>query len=71
MYDNDRGTRLVMLSRPMRVEKNRTMTPHSAGNVEGWSWASDGMGYSIVGSMPGDELHPLADDIRRQVLVRA
>lgn len=71
MYDNDRGSRLVMLSRPMRVDRNRKMTEHSAGNVEGWSWAADGMGYSIVGSLPADELHPLADDIRRQVLVRA
>lgn len=71
MYDNDRGSRLVMLSRPMKVDQNRTMTAHSAGNVEGWSWATDGMGYSVVGSLPVDELHLLADDIRRQVLVRA
>jgi anti-sigma factor RsiW len=71
MYDNDRGRRLVMLSRPMKVDQNRRMTPHSAGNVAGWSWATQGMGYSIVGALPSDELHPLADDIRQQVLVRA
>lgn len=71
MYDNDRGSRLVMLTRPMRVDKNRRMTPHSEGDVEGWSWASDGMGYSVVGSVPIDQLHPVADDIRRQILARA
>lgn len=71
MYDNDHGSRLVMLSRPMTVDQNRTMTRHSDGNVDGWSWASKGMGYSLVGSLPADELHPLADDIRKQVAARA
>lgn len=71
MYDNDRGSRLVMLSRPMKVDQNRGMISHSAGNVAGWSWATQGMGYSIVGSLSPDELHPLADDIRRQVVASA
>lgn len=67
MYDNDQGTRLVMLTRPMAVDQTRTMTPHSQGKVDGWAWASKGMGYSLVGSLPSEALHPLADDIRRQV----
>ncbi|MBB3149841.1 anti-sigma factor RsiW [Phyllobacterium trifolii] len=66
MYDNDQGTRLVMLTRPMAVDQNRTMVPHSEGKVDGWTWASNGMGYSLVGSLPSDALHPLANDIRRQ-----
>lgn len=67
MYDNDRGTRLVMLTRPMIVDQNRTMMRHMEGDVEGWAWATDGMGYSLVGAMPSDALHPLADDVRRQI----
>lgn len=67
MYDDDQGTRLVMLTRPMVVDQTRTMTPHSQGMVGGWAWASDGMGYSLVGSLPPETLHPLADEIRRQV----
>jgi anti-sigma factor RsiW len=67
MYDNDQGTRLVMLTRPMVVDQTRTMTPHSQGKVDGWAWASNGMGYSLVGSLPSEALHPLADDVRRQV----
>jgi len=70
MYDNDRGSRLVMLSRPMTADQNEKMTPHSQANVDGWSWAASGMGYSLVGSLPIAELHPLADDIRRQVSAR-
>lgn len=71
MYDNDRGSRLVMLSRPMKVDQNKAMVSFSKDNVDGWSWASDGMGYSVVGSLPSHELHPLADDIRRQILSHA
>jgi len=71
MYDNDHGTRLVMLTRPMAVDQTRTMTPHSQGKVDGWSWASNGMGYSLVGSLPSEALHPVANEIRKQVLGEA
>ena len=67
MYDDDRGSRLVMLTRPMTVDLNRKMTPHTEDDVEGWAWSMDGMGYSLVGSLPSDQLHPLADDVRRQI----
>ncbi|MFC2253978.1 anti-sigma factor [Labrys portucalensis] len=67
MYDDDRGGRLVMLTRPMAVDQDKAMAAHTEGKVDGWSWASRGMGYSLVGTMPAEALHPLADDIRRQV----
>lgn len=67
MYDNDRGTRLVMLTRPMIADAEKTMTPHSEGLVDGWSWASRGMGYSLVGTLSSEALHPVADDIRKQL----
>lgn len=30
-------------------------------------WTSDRMGYSLVGSLPPEMLHPLADGIRQQI----
>lgn len=66
MYDDDRGSRLVVLTRPMRVQGDAPMAEHSQGGVNGWSWADDGLGYSLVGAAPSTALHPLADDIRRQ-----
>lgn len=71
MYDNDRGTRLVMLTRPMAVDQDKPMTPLLMDNSNGWSWAVNGMGYSLVGRLPSDALHPLADDIRTQVASNA
>jgi anti-sigma factor RsiW len=67
MYDNDRGTRLVLLTRPMAIDQNRPMAVQSQGDTTGFTWAAGGMGYSIVGPSASRDLHPLADDVRRQI----
>lgn len=67
MYDNDGGSRLVILARQMMVDQNKPMVESTKGEVRGWSWAKDGMGYSLVGSLPSEELHPIADAVRSQV----
>ena len=67
MYDNDQGSRLVMLSRKMLVDQNKAMVGSSSGAINGWSWANDGLGYSLVGSVPSDKLHSFADAVRSQV----
>ncbi len=67
MYDDDRGSRLVMLVRPMAAEQNTPMSQQSRGPVQGFAWADQGIGYSLVGAVSPEVLHPLADEIRRQV----
>lgn len=67
MFDDDRGSRVVMLVRPMAAEKNTPMSHHEDGTVGGFAWARDGIGYSLVGTAAPDILHPIADDIRRQL----
>ena len=37
------------------------------GAAGGWSWADKGLGYSLVGNDGALDLHPLADEARRQV----
>ena len=50
MYDDDRGSRIVVLTRPMSsADQNAPMTPQSQGDVGGFAWADDGVGYSLVG----------------------
>lgn len=66
MYDDDRGTRLVMLSRQMAVDRQTPMELHSRGTVASFTWADRGIGYSVVGPLPANVLHPIADDVRRQ-----
>lgn len=67
MYDDDRGTRLVMLSRPMAVDRDTPMAPHESDTVAGFAWADGGMGYSLVGPLSPEVLHPIADEARRQI----
>ena len=66
MYDDDHGTRLVLFSRQMTVDRDTPMSRHSRDGVEGVAWSNEGVGYTLVGpSSPG--LEPLADEVRRQV----
>jgi anti-sigma factor RsiW len=66
MYDDDRGTRLVMLARRMAVDQNMPMAPQTNGTLNGYTWADKGLGFSLVGPAPPGRLHPLADDVRKQ-----
>jgi len=67
MYDDTQGTRLVLLVHPMAPDMNATMTEHQQGSVGGYAWATQGVGYSLVGPAANKELHPLADEVRRQL----
>lgn len=67
MYDDDRGSRIVMLTRPMSsADQNAPMTSQSHGDVGGFAWASDGVGYSLVGHAAPESLRPIAIEVRRQ-----
>jgi anti-sigma factor RsiW len=66
MYDDDHGSRLVVLTRPMSTDQNAPMMPRSSGSVAGYAWADGGMGYSLVGPTGAQSLRPIADEVRRQ-----
>lgn len=66
MYDDDHGVRLVMLARKTTVEQDVTMQEYADANVAGFSWASEGMGYSLVGPISSDSLQPIAKKIRKE-----
>jgi anti-sigma factor RsiW len=67
MYDDNHGSRLVMVSRAMPNRDHMPMTHHERDTVAGFTWADNGMGYSLVGRMPLDALHPIANEARRQL----
>jgi anti-sigma factor RsiW len=43
------------------------MSQSVTGPVTGFSWAHNGIGYSLVGAASPDILHPLANAVRSQV----
>lgn len=70
MYDDDKGTRLVVLARPMAGPMpgvGAPMTAHAGDGINGFSWSDDGLGFSLVGAAAPETLHPLADEARRQL----
>jgi anti-sigma factor RsiW len=67
MYDNDKGNRLVMLTRRMLVDQDKPMVASGQSDIRGWSWAKNGLGYSLVGEMASEDLHPIADEIRSHI----
>jgi len=67
MYDDDRSSRIVVLTRPMSsADRDAPMTPRSEGDVKGFAWADDGVGYSLVGQAAPESLRPIANEVRRQ-----
>ena len=67
MYEDDHGSRLVMLTRPMSsADQNAPMTSQSHGDVGGFAWADDGVGYSLVGHAAPESLRPIANEVRKQ-----
>lgn len=70
MYGNGHGIRLVMFVRPMERDMNTPKMSQSVdGPVTGFSWAHHGVGYSVVGATSPDILHPIANEVRRQVSI--
>lgn len=67
MYDDDRGDRLVVLTRPMSSRnQDAPMMPQSSGDIAGFAWIDGGLGYTLVGQLPTDTLRPIANEIRKQ-----
>lgn len=69
MYDDAAGTRLALTVRPMTVDRDTpVMRPIEAQSpVAGYAWADHGLGYGVVGARKAEVLHPLADEMRRQI----
>lgn len=66
LYDGIHGLRVALVIRPMEVDQTAPMKPFRAEQANGYSWARDGLGFSIVGPAKGQNLHSLANEARRQ-----
>lgn len=68
MYDDDRGTRISVVMRPMR--DSETDVPIRAVSVDGTFgsvWARGGLGVSVVSSKPLPKLTELSDQVREDL----
>jgi len=67
LYEGRAGARLLLLARPMAIQRDVPTMQRNGGPYDGWSWADKGLGYSVVGDDRVADLHPIADEVRRQV----
>lgn len=66
LYDDDHGTRLAMLVRPMEIERDAPIARQSHGAISGYAWSDQGLGYSLVAPAAARDLPALAAEARRQ-----
>jgi anti-sigma factor RsiW len=66
MYDDDQRSRIAILVRPMAVDHSAKMAEYLHGEITNLAWADEGTGYSLVGPLSSEQLHPIAAEIRRQ-----
>ncbi len=66
LYQSGSGQRLGVFVRPMEIDRTARMAEHGFGRLQGISWADHGLGYSLVGAKQPENLHPIANAIRRQ-----
>lgn len=63
---NGAGGSLALLTRPMEIEKTAPMAATSQDGLGRMSWASAGIGFSLVGPNEPDLLNRAAGEVRRQ-----
>ncbi|HLZ65483.1 MAG TPA: anti-sigma factor [Aliidongia sp.] len=66
LYDDDHGTRVALLARPMAVDRDAPMAAHSEGAVHGFAWSREGLGYSLVSAAGAPDLSAVATEARQQ-----
>lgn len=67
LYDDAQGTRIAIMVRPMAKKGDLPMSAHNLAGVSGYAWADQGLGYSLTGPASAPDMHPVADEVRRQI----
>jgi anti-sigma factor RsiW len=68
MYDAASGIRIALLVRPMAIQQDAPMLQINNGKLAGFTWSDHGLGYSVVSKERAELLHPLANEVRRQII---
>ena len=69
MYDDKQGVRLTVFVLPLSGAENSPMQHVESDKVDGIAWIDKGIGYTVVGKLPQDELRRLAEQVRQQLSV--
>jgi anti-sigma factor RsiW len=68
MYDDAHGDGLTVFTRPMPRDKRDMETiPVSADGIQGFAWACEGLGDTVLPTGAGSDLRSVADIVRHPV----
>lgn len=67
LYRDREGRRIALYVRCMEVDGTARMTARASDEVNGWTWADEGLGFGLFGSAAHDGLHRTADLVRAQM----
>jgi len=67
MYQNAEGARLTIFVLPLRDAPDTPTRTVDVGATDGCAWIDKGVGYTVVAPVSPEELHRLANDVRRQL----
>jgi anti-sigma factor RsiW len=66
MYDDEQGSRLSVLMRPMAQELSAGRSDMNQGTVNLCAWISKGIGYAVVAAKPDEAVDRVAEQISEQ-----
>jgi anti-sigma factor RsiW len=65
MYDGPGAVRLTVFVLPLQQAGNRPIQQFGVNQVDGWAWIDNGIGYSVAGKLPADELRRVAGAVQK------
>lgn len=67
MYDDKQGVRLTVFVLPLTGAENSPLQHVESAKVDGVAWIDKGIGYTVVGKLPQEELKRVAEQVRQQL----
>lgn len=67
LYADDRGARLAILVRDMKIDRDAPIAQRSEGGLDVLTWSRDGVGYGLVGSQDASSLYSIARQAQMQI----
>lgn len=64
MYNDAAGQEIIIISRPMKIDKNKRMKTRTNESLNSVTWSRNGIGYSVVGKINPSELYQIAETAR-------
>ena len=67
MYDDPKGVRITVFVLPLSAAASMPIQQVGTSQVDGFAWIDKGVGYTVVGKLPPEDLRHIAEMVRQQL----